>query len=433
MRPASQTSEQVVPAFHLLAKPSGALCNLDCKYCFFLSKEKLYPDSDFRMPDQVLESFVRQYIQSQSAPEVTFNWQGGEPTLMGLDFFRRAVALAEQYKRPGMRVHHSIQTNGILLDDEWCAFLKQHDFLVGISLDGPPQRHDVYRVDKGGQPTFERVRRGLERLQAHQVETNILCSVHAANADHPLEVYRFFRDALQVQFIQFIPIVERDHPLGYQQGNRVTERSVKPRQYGEFLADIFDEWLRRDVGRVYVQIFDIALGAWVGAPPSLCVFAPTCGDALALEHNGDLYACDHFVEPDYRLGNILETPMSTLVAAPQQRRFGQDKLDRLPRDCRECEVRFVCHGGCPKNRFHQTSDGAPGLNVLCPGYKHFFNHIDAPMRLMAFLLRQGRPPAEIMHIWPAEQALATARPGDACPCGSGRKYRQCHGTKGGRG
>jgi uncharacterized protein len=422
------------PAFHILAKPTGAICNLDCKYCFFLSKERLYPDSKFRMSDEVLESYLRQYIQAQRVDEVTISWQGGEPTLMGLDFFRRALEIVEKYQPPTMSVSHAIQTNGTKLDEEWAAFFKQHNFLVGISIDGPAELHNAYRVDKGGRPTFEAVMRGLDVLKKHKVDFNILCTVHAANADHPLEVYRFFRDGLGAEFIQFIPIVERDNQTGFQQGNRVTRRSVKGRQYGEFLSAIFNEWVLRDVGRVYVQIFDVALGAWVGAPPSLCVFSPTCGNALVIEHNGDLYACDHFVEPDYFLGNIEEDMLLDLVASDQQRKFGRDKLDTLPHYCRECEVRFVCHGGCPKNRFIETPSSEPGLNYLCAGYKHFFHHIDAPMRIMAFLLRQLRPPAEVMNIWPVEKArleaaFAQAKPGQPCPCGSGRVFRQCHGRK----
>jgi uncharacterized protein len=298
--------------------------------------------------------------------------------------------------------------------------------------------HDAYRVNKGGQGSFDQVIGGLQLLQKHKVEYNILTTVHAANAGHPLAVYRFFRDELETQFIQFIPIVERDNDTGFQEGNRVTDRSVNAVQYGQFLIAIFDEWVKRDVGRVFVQIFDVALGAWVGAPPSLCVFSPTCGNALAMEHTGDLYACDHFVEPNYFLGNINDKPMLELVASDQQRKFGQDKLDKLPRYCRECEVRFVCHGGCPKNRFIDTPDdeaspgGEVGLNYLCAGYKAFFNHIDRPMKTMASLLRQKRPPAEIMQILVAEEkqqqeAFAGVRRNDPCPCGSGRKFKHCHG------
>ena len=420
------------PGFHLLAKPTGAICNLDCTYCFFLTKENLYPGSKFRMSDEVLEAYIQQYLDGQKMPEANIAWQGGEPTLMGLDFFRRSVELVEKHKKPAMRVSYSIQTNGTRLDDTWAAFLKQHNFLVGISIDGPGEIHNKFRVDKGGRGSFDQVIKGLNFLKKHQVDFNILCTVHAGNENRPLEVYRFFRDTLEAEFIQFIPIVERDNQTGFQEGSRVTKRSVKARKYGQFLSTIFDEWVLHDVGSVYVQIFDIALGAWVGAPPSVCVFAPTCGDALALEHNGDLYACDHFVEPDYFLGNILRENMLELVASDQQRQFGRNKLQTLPRYCQECEVRFVCHGGCPKNRFIKTPDGVAGLNYLCAGYKQFFNHIDFPMRIMAYLLRQDRAPAEVMQILPLEeariqQAIKTAKRSDACPCGSRKPINQCHG------
>ena len=420
------------PAFHLLAKPTGAICNLDCKYCFFLSKEMLYPGSRFRMADELLEEYIRQYIEAQQVPEVNIAWQGGEPTMMGIDFFRRSVELAEKYKKPQQTIQYTMQTNGTLLDDEWGEFLKEHNFLMGISFDGPPELHDAYRVNKGGKGSLSQVLRGLRVLQKHQVEYNILCTVHAANADHPLEVYRYFRDELDAQFMQFIAIVERDNETGFQEGNKVTERSVKAEQYGNFLITIFDEWVRRDVGRIFVQLFDVALGAWVGAPPSLCVFSPTCGNALALEHTGDLYSCDHYVEPDYLLGNIKETTMIELVASDKQRKFGQDKLDTLPNYCMECEVRFACHGGCPKNRFIETPTGEPGLNYLCVGYRKFFNHIDQPMKIMASLLNQNRAPAEIMQILALQEKqkqeiFAGTNRNDPCPCGSGRKFKHCHG------
>jgi uncharacterized protein len=446
--------ENAPPAFHLLAKPTGAVCNLDCKYCFFLSKEMLYPGSRFRMADELLDTYIRQLIESHArAPDVNIAWQGGEPTLMGLDFFKRSVEYAEKYRRPNQQIVYTIQTNGTRLDDDWGAFFKQHNFLVGISIDGPREMHDAYRVNKGGQGSFDQVLRGLDFLKKHQVDFNILCTVHAANQDHPLEVYHFFRDELKAQYIQFIPIVERasqetlqianqgwsertggERPLYIQQGNLVTGRSVNAEKYGQFLNAIFDEWVRRDVGKVFVNMFDVALGSWVGQH-SLCIFAPTCGNALALEHNGDLYSCDHFVEPDYLLGNIKETHMIELIASDQQRKFGQDKQDSLPRYCRECEVRFACNGGCPRNRFIETPDGESGLNCLCVGYKLFFNHIDRPMRIMADLLRRGHYADEIMNILAMEelnrlrQAMNDAKPLDPCPCGSGKRFENCHGRK----
>ena len=386
------------PAFNVMTKPRGAICNLDCQYCYFLAKENLYPGSGFRMSDEVLETYTRQYIQSQNVPEVNFAWQGGEPTLMGLDFYRKAVSLQGRYRKPGMRIRNSLQTNGTLLDDAWCQFFHDHEFLIGLSLDGPRHMHDAYRVDKGGQPTFERVMRAVNLLKKHRVEFNILTTVHAANAPYPLEVYRFLRDDVGTQFIQFIPIVERDNDTGYQEGESVTRRSVTGRQYGQFLVGIFDEWVRRDVGKVYVQLFDVALGVWYGQRAGLCVFEETCGLGLALEHNGDLYSCDHFVEPRYWLGNIQDVEMNALIGSEKQAGFGLDKRDSLPHYCQECEVRFMCNGGCPKNRILTTPDGEPGLNYLCEGYRTFFNHIDRPMKIMAGLLRIQRPPADIMKV-----------------------------------
>jgi len=421
-------------AFHIMTKPRGAICNLDCKYCYFLAKEMMYPGSRFRMADELLESYTRQYIAAQQVPEVTFAWQGGEPTLMGLDFFRRAVALQQQYCRPGMQIHNAFQTNGVLLNDEWCQFFHEHNFLIGLSVDGPKTIHDAYRVDKGGNPTFDKVMAGLALLKKHQVEFNILTTVHAANADHGLAVYRCLRDEVGTHFMQFIPIVERDNMTGYQEGDAVTLRSVTAEQYGRFLIAIFDEWVRHDVGRVFVQIFDVALAAWVGERPGLCVFEETCGLALAMEHNGDVFSCDHFVEPKYRLGNIQEIPLLELVASAEQRQFGLAKRDSLPRYCRECEVRFVCNGGCPKDRIIATPDGEAGLNYLCAGFRAFFNHIDRPMRFMANELRHRRPPANIMLALAKEaetlQArFATTGRNDPCPCGSGRKFKACHGKR----
>lgn len=383
--------------FHIMTKPRGAICNLDCQYCFFLKKEALYPNSQFFMSDEVLESYTRQYIEAQNSAEVTFSWQGGEPTLMGLDFFKRALYFQNKYRRPGMRLSNTIQTNGILLTDEWCQFFKANNFLVGLSLDGPRDLHDAYRVDKGGSPTFDRVMAGLALLKKHQVEFNILTCIHAANADYPIEVYRFLRDEVETQFIQFIPIVERENETGFQEGAQVTDRTVSAEQYGQFLIAVFDEWVQRDVGKVFVQIFDVSLGIWYGQPASLCVFRETCGTALAMEHNGDLYSCDHFVEPDYFLGNIITTDMIGMVSEDKQRQFGLAKRTTLPQYCLECEVRFACNGGCPKNRIIKTPQGESGLNYLCAGYKAFFNHIDHPMKRMAELIRMRQPPALIME------------------------------------
>jgi len=403
--------------FHVLAKPSGAICNLDCKYCFFLSKEALYPNSRFRMGEDLLETYIKQLIESQRSSQISIGWQGGEPTLMGLDFFRKIVSLVEKYLPPQVTVvEHTIQTNGTLLNDEWCSFFKAHNFLVGLSMDGPKELHDAYRVDKRGLPTFGKVVKAARLLQKHGAEFNILCTVHTGNADYPIEVYRFFRDKIKTQFIQFIPIVERAtpdlidianegwgtrqkaRPLYTQAGDLVTERSIKPEQWGQFLITIFDEWIRQDVGKVFIRTFDSALASWLGLPASECIFNPTCGNALALEHNGDLYSCDHFVEPDYYLGNIQETHLLNLVASEKQRAFGEAKRSSLPRYCQTCEVKFACWGECPRHRFLYTPDGEPGLNYLCAGYKAFFNHIQYPMKLMADLLRQGRSAKDVMKL-----------------------------------
>jgi uncharacterized protein len=395
-------------AFHVMAKPTGAQCNLDCAYCFFLKKAALYPDSTFRMSDEVMESYIRQMIQSG---QVSIAWQGGEPTLMGLEFFRRALAVEKKYIKPGQVVENTIQTNGILIDDEWCRFLHDNDFLAGLSLDGPRTLHDVYRKDKGGGATFDRVVRAVRLMQKHKVEFNILCTVNAANSQYPLEVYRFFRDELGVRFVQFIPIVERDNASGHQEGDRVTDRSVPAGAYGSFLIALFDEWVRRDVGTMFVPFFDAVLTAYVYGQSSVCVLRPTCGDALALEHNGDLYSCDHFVEPQYRLGNIMQTPLTRLVASEKQLAFGRAKGTLLPRQCRNCRWLFTCHGECPKNRVLITPDGEPGLNWLCAGLKAFFEHTERPMKIMADLLRRGRYANEVMPVMAGKSFCAALTSG----------------------
>jgi uncharacterized protein len=358
------------------------------------------------MPDQVLQAYIKQYLHSQPDGQVTIAWQGGEPILLGLDFFKRSVALVKIYQKKGQRVAYSLQTNGTLLDDTWCEFFREHNFLVGISLDGPPELHNAYRVNRGGQGSHALVKRGWDLLQKHGVDTNILCAVHAANASLPLATYRYFRDELHATFLQFIPIVERlpDPPeAGLDKGHiletgTASSRSVKPDQYGTFLVDIFEEWVHHDVGKVFVQNFEAALTSWCHLPSSVCIFQEVCGASLVLEHNGDLYTCDHFVEPAYRLGNILEKPMVEMVNSTRQRQFGLDKRERLPPVCRSCEVLFACHGECPRNRFVRTADGEVGLNYLCPSYKLFFRHVDRLMRALADLLRQGSPASDIEQI-----------------------------------
>jgi uncharacterized protein len=391
-----------VQPFQVMLKPRGAVCDLDCHYCYYLSKERLYPDGDFRMSPEVLEAYTRSYIESQPGPEITFAWQGGEPLLMGIDFFRQAIEFQHRYHRPGTRILNSLQTNGTALDEAWCRLFHDHGFLIGISLDGPAHLHDAYRLDKAGRPTHERVMEAIRLMQETGVDFNVLTTVHAANVPYPLDVYRFIRDEIGAEFLQFIPIVERENETGFQEGDRVTDRSVSGPEYGNFLIEVFDEWVNRDVGEVFVQIFDVSLAAWVGLRPGLCIFEETCGGALALEHNGDLYACDHYVEPRYLLGNIINEPMEAMVSSDRQQAFGRAKHDDLPGYCRNCEVRFVCNGGCPKNRILSTPEGEPGLNYLCEGYKAFFLHVDRAMRFMADELAAERPPAGIMEGFAAE-------------------------------
>ncbi|MCX6413072.1 MAG: anaerobic sulfatase maturase, partial [Actinobacteria bacterium] len=379
-----------------------------------------------------------------SAPEIIMAWQGGEPTMMGLDFFRLAVELQATYAKPGQPIRNTLQTNGTLLNDEWGEFLSQHEFLVGISIDGPRQLHDRYRVDKGGKPTYDRVIRGLDILKTHGVEWNVLTTVHATNGDHGRYVYTFLRDELGADFVQFIPIIERatseslpianngwgdgvlGRPLYIQDGSLVTHRSVTAAQYGAFMIDVFEEWVRHDIGKVFVQLFDTTLTHFYGAPGGMCVHAETCGTLLAIEHNGDLYSCDHYVEPDYLLGNIKDTPMLDLIVLPQQVKFGLDKRDTLTKYCRDCDVRFACNGGCPKDRFIETPDGEPGLHYLCAGYKGFFRHVSEPMTQMSQLLRAGRAPAELMDGYSRQDAQRLRN--SPCPCGNGRKWKKCHGS-----
>lgn len=428
---------------HVMSKPIGPICNLDCKYCFYLEKEKLYDGGEkWAMSDDVLESYIRQYIEQQDVPEVGFAWQGGEPTLLGVRFFRKVVELQKKYAG-GKTISNALQTNGTLLDDEWCAFLSESKFLIGLSIDGPRELHDFYRVDKKQQPTFNEVMRGLEFLKKHKTEFNTLTVVNRANGSHPREVYHFLKE-IGSGFIQFIPLVERLPSKGklpildldfavppvpgekYDPDSPVTNWSVGEHQYGEFLCTIFDEWVRKDVGRYFVQLFDVALGNWMGMGGGLCVFAEKCGRALALEHNGDLYSCDHYVYPKYKLGNLMNQSLAALVDSPQQQQFGEEKSTSLPAYCRKCPVKFACNGECPKHRFVDTPDGDPGLNYLCPSYKRFFTHVDPYMKTMADLIRQGRAPAEIMSMRAAPARQQSRN--EPCACGSGRKFKNCCGA-----
>ncbi len=390
--------------FQVIAKPNGPICNLDCSYCFYLEKEKLYTGSkDFVMPNEVLENFIKQKIEGQEIETVSFVWQGGEPTLPGVDYFREVVRLQRKYAG-GKHIENGFQTNGILLDDDWCGFFAENNFLVGISIDGPAHLHDKYRVSKGGQPTFNKVMRGIEFLKKHSVEFNTLTVVNRHNSYHPLEVYNFMKDAGS-RYMQFIPAVERiasgeDLSLvvpGYDGKASVTDWSVEPAQFGNFLCKIFDEWVKKDVGSCFIQIFDVALESQLGIQQSLCVFKETCGKALAIEHNGDVYSCDHYVYPENRLGNIMEIPLEAMVYSQKQVDFGLDKKNGLPQYCLDCEVRYACNGECPEHRFIETPDGEKGLNYLCAGYKKFFSHIEPYMKFMAEELVNRRPASNVMN------------------------------------
>jgi len=427
-----------------MTKPIGPLCNLDCTYCYYLEKEALYATKKWQMSDETLEAYILQYIESQPTPEVHFAWQGGEPTLLGLDYFKRIVALQRKYAN-GRRITNAMQTNGTKLDDDWGGFLRDESFLIGLSIDGPEELHDHYRVDKGGKGSFHQVMAGLECLQRNQVEFNTLTVLNRVNSQHPARVYRFLKSTGST-FLQFIPIVERrpdavarelglDHALppnteAVPLAEKVTEESVLPEDFGDFMVTMFDEWVRRDVGTIFVQLFDHALSAYMGQPPALCIFSKTCGKAMAMEHNGDVFSCDHYVYPQYKLGNINEIPLLDLATDPRQDQFGKDKWEQLPDQCRNCNVLPMCHGECPKHRFLKTASGQPNLNYLCAGYYRFFNHSLPYMKEMADLLHRRRPASDIMVRMAQRdrtQGGLTVGRNEPCPCGSGRKYKQCCG------
>lgn len=381
--------------FTLMAKPCGPRCNLRCDYCFYIEKERNYPDRRrMVMSDELLEEYVRQYVAAVETPEVSFAWQGGEPTLAGLPFFRKAVQLQKRYGK-GRRVSNSLQTNGVLLDDDWCRFLADHGFLVGLSLDGPRGIHDRHRKDRGGRPTFDRVMKALERLQRHKVELNVLACLDRTSSRHPVEVYRFLRDH-GVRFIQLIPVVELEAGGAGGGAPAVTPWSVDPEGYGSFLAGVFDEWVRRDVGRVHVMNFEWTLASLMGMPWGTCVHAPRCGASLVLEHDGDVFSCDHFVGPAHRLGSILRDDLRTLAGSTRQREFGAWKETGLPGACRRCGWLAACHGGCPKHRFAVSPDGEAGMNHLCAGIRRYLEHVAPAMGIMAGLLRRGLPAAGVM-------------------------------------
>jgi len=405
------TNNATPPGLHVVAKPIGPACNLDCEYCFYLEKQALFAAGEkYRMSDKILSAFITHYITSQTTPVVEFVWQGGEPTLLGIDFFKRVIDLQEQFS--GVKtITNSLQTNGTLLNDEWCRFLKRHNFMVGVSLDGPKEIHSRYRKDRRGRGTFDQVMRGLTLLQKNKVEYNVLACVARETAARPLEVYRFFRDA-GVEFIQFTPVVERkpgpqSESLGLrlaepasldsrEEQTDVTDWSVVPDEYGDFLIAVFEEWVRNDVGKIFVMNFEWALNAWIGNPSPVCVHARQCGRSLVIEHNGDVYACDHRVYPQYRLGNILRDELPSMAEKSLRSGFGVTKETALPRSCRECDVLAACQGGCPKHRFATTFDEQPGLHYLCDGYKKFFLHIRKYLHVMTQLLEHGQPVSLVM-------------------------------------
>lgn len=408
--------------FQVFAKPIGSICNLACHYCYYLNKEHLYPRGEsFRMPDEILEEYIVQHIDASPDPEIRFSWHGGEPTVLGLDYFRKIVALQRKHQPSNRRIANGIQTNGTLLDEDWCRFLAAKGFAVGLSLDGPQEMHDQYRVTKDKKPTHEQTMRGYKLLQQHRVCTDILCVVNARNVKFPVQVYRFFKQ-INAQYISFLPLVE---PQTDAEGG-VSHITAPAEDWGVFLCTIFDEWRDQDIGRIKVQIFEEAARTAFNQDHSLCIFRPTCGDIPVIEHNGDFYSCDHFVDAEHCLGNIKETPLVELLESPAQRAFGKAKLENLPRYCQECDVRAMCNRECPKNRFLQTPDGEAGLNYLCAGYKRFFTHCQPFVSEVAAQwhrqnLDRQMPPDRDAN---ARTSLKSGR-NDPCPCGSGLKYKKC--------
>ena len=408
--------------YQIFAKPIGSICNLGCDYCYYLKNQNLYPDENsFRMPEDILEEYILQHIEACPDPVIRFSWHGGEPTLLGLDYFRNIVVLQRKHQPPDRRIINGIQTNGTLLDEEWCRFLTAEGFGVGISLDGPQEMHDRHRLTKGGKPTHSQALRGYELLRKHRIACDILCVVHGHNVHHPNEVYRFFKQ-IRATHIGFLPLVE---PRPDMDGT-ASSSTVPSEAFGAFLCTIFDEWMSRDIGQVFIQIFEEAAREALGQEQTLCIFKKTCGDVPVIEHNGDFFACDHFVDREHHLGNIRETRLVDLIESARQRAFGQLKQDTLPRYCLECGVRNLCNGGCPKDRILRTPDGEDGLNYLCAGFKRYFSHC-RPFLAELSTLRNREPLRGPGPPRPAARPRAHPRIGrnDPCPCGSGRKYKKC--------
>ena len=391
---------------YVMLKPAGAHCNLACKYCYYLEKNNLYQNSHRHlMTDEMLEQFTREYIEAQTMPQVLFTWHGGEPLMRSIDFYKKALALQKKYAH-GKQIDNVIQTNGTLLTDEWCEFFAKNHWLVGISIDGPQEYHDHYRVTPAGKPSWEKVMQGIQLLKKHRVEWNAMAVVNAYNAEHPLEFYHFFRDN-GCQYLQFTPIVERltEHEDGRTLASLADDReipladaSVTPQQWGNFLCTIFDDWVRHDVGKTFVEIFDCTLANWMGVLPGICAYSKECGHAGVMEHNGDVYSCDHFVFPEYKLGNIREQSLIDMLYGEKQQAFSRLKHTSLPRQCKECDMEFACHGECPKNRFEKDKYGEPGLNYLCQGYYQYYTHVAPYMDFMKRELLAQRPPANIMNV-----------------------------------
>ena len=391
---------------YVMLKPAGAHCNLACKYCYYLEKNNLYQNSHRHlMTDEMLEQFTREYIEAQTMPQVLFTWHGGEPLMRSIDFYKKALALQKKYAH-GKQIDNVIQTNGTLLTDEWCEFFAKNHWLVGISIDGPQEYHDHYRVTPAGKPSWEKVMQGIQLLKKHRVEWNAMAVVNAYNAEHPLEFYHFFRDN-GCQYLQFTPIVERltEHEDGRTLASLADDReipladaSVTPQQWGNFLCTIFDDWVRHDVGKTFVEIFDCTLANWMGVLPGICAYSKECGHAGVMEHNGDVYSCDHFVFPEYKLGNIREQSLIDMLYGEKQQVFSRLKHTSLPRQCKECDMEFACHGECPKNRFEKDKYGEPGLNYLCQGYYQYYTHVAPYMDFMKRELLAQRPPANIMNV-----------------------------------
>jgi uncharacterized protein len=409
--------------FQVFAKPAGAICNLDCRYCYYLKAQLLYPKSESpRMPDDLLEEYIVQHIDAFPGSNISFSWHGGEPTVLGLDYFRKIVALQRKHQRPGQRISNGMQSNGLLLDEEWCGFLAAERFSVGLSLDGPPDLHDRYRVTKGQKPSHKQAMRAFKLLRRYRIPCDVLCVVHDQNVNHPTRLYRFLKE-IGARYVGFLPVVESSHgPDG-----AVSPYTPSADAFGAFLCAVFDEWVRQDIGQITVQIFDEATRPARRLEHSLCIFRETCGDIPVIEHNGDFYSCDHYVDAQHRLGNIRETPLVELLESPAQKTFGRAKRDALPRYCRTCEVRAMCHGGCPKDRFIRTPDGEGGLNYLCAAFKRFFTHSLPYTLKLASLEQAGQPPQRLMQAVTSADLLASphADRNDPCPCGSGRKYKKC--------